>query len=661
MFAKFRLLFLLGITLGIALELGGELFAITPLEGHKNGVSAIAITADGSLIATGGKDRVIIVRNGKSGDEIRRFEGHKGTVTNLVFSHDQNLLASSSGKNVFFWQVSDGKQSRAAEHDSDVTSLTFSIDDGHLITGTKAGVCGVWDVATVQPLHALGKYQKEVTAIVLRGENGGIMAAAKEPQIKTWRSHEPPQTSLPPLVINHSRDGLASLAVRGHRFITGGYDKNAVLWEITGQGRELSVEEKARFKGHTGAVTFVTFGPDPGTVISASRDKTLQQWDVRQDDGATKKIWATHTFDASVTAGVTTDDCMRFVFLTADGTASLCNANELGFLVATEQVAQSKSPFAQLPAAKTISRKDETRSPKLVACSALNSFAVAFDDQGGEIRTLDGTKEQPFSSQVPVTSLLFNLPGDILIAGMQNGEIIGYDTQSGEELAKFTPHKKPVRTLSFTPDGAQIITGSDDMMSHLIDANNGNTLGSFVGHTGAVLAVAVSPDGAYVATASEDGTVRIWEKGNCQTIETIKKHTGSVQAITFSPSGELLVSGGDDKNVIVTRLNDMQEQTRFSLSDAITSLAFTPDGNTLIIGSREGSAVIVPTESWIAARIAIPREKPNATSEAVRTRGPKPLPAPIPVLSLSVTDGGKQFITTGGSATIIWDANETEK
>ena len=60
------------------------------------------------------------------------------------------------------------------------------------------------------------------------------------------------------------------------------------LWEAkTGN-------ERAVFKGHTGAVAFVTFAPDGKTAASAGSDGTVRVWDVATGKGVRHDPVRTH-------------------------------------------------------------------------------------------------------------------------------------------------------------------------------------------------------------------------------------------------------------------------------------------------------------------------------------------------------------------------------
>ena len=64
------------------------------LEGHAGQVWCVAVSPDGSKIASGSADFTVMLWNIETGDLLQTFKGHLGEVRSVAFSPDGKLLAS---------------------------------------------------------------------------------------------------------------------------------------------------------------------------------------------------------------------------------------------------------------------------------------------------------------------------------------------------------------------------------------------------------------------------------------------------------------------------------------------------------------------------------------------------------------------------------------
>src|SRR5437899_2822545 len=92
---------------------------------------AVAFTPDGRALATGGRDRIVHLWEVKTGKEQGQFKGHRHGIVAVAFSVDGKLLASGDGQaTIRVWDVATNQQTQVIDNKSiaESLSLAFSPD-----------------------------------------------------------------------------------------------------------------------------------------------------------------------------------------------------------------------------------------------------------------------------------------------------------------------------------------------------------------------------------------------------------------------------------------------------------------------------------------------------------------------------------------------------
>ncbi len=282
-------------------------------------------------------------------------------------------------------------------------------------------------------------------------------------------------------------------------------------------------------KGHQGAINTVGFSIDGKRLVSASADKTARVWDL-ENAGAALRPLQGHSNDPSLVT--------RF------------------------------SPDGQL-----------------IATASGRSVRLWDAATGRLVRELSpGDKGR-------VTSIAFSPTDNRLLAVGFGGEAdVSYisllDIDAGAELARL-------------PGATDLPDFPVDVYTGWVDAN-----------TGAVGALAFSPDGKYLVAgfgtkailtpAVSPNRLKVWEVAGRRLIRRLQGHTGYCLSLDFSRDGTLLASGSRDGTAIIwstetwKAMHTLQNPAHDSVSGQnrpgqVEDVAFSPDGKTLAVASREGS------------------------------------------------------------------------
>ena len=218
------------------------------------------------------------------------------------------------------------------------------------------------------------------------------------------------------------------------------------------------------------------------------------------------------------------------------------------------------------------------------------TIALWDNDAGRVARTLTGGADG-------IRALAFAPSGRTLAAGDQGGMLTLWDPATGRAVAAVRGDSNVLLTLAFSPDGKTLAGGGTDGTVKLWDAATGALLAALPGHTDYVLAVAFSPDGQTLASAGIDKTVRLWDVASRRVVQVLTGHEDAVNTLAFRPDGRALASADASGVVNLWDPSDGRWMSSWASSwegsgAGIKALAFSPEGQTLAVGSEDGGLIL---------------------------------------------------------------------
>ncbi|MFW9968053.1 MAG: WD40 repeat domain-containing protein [Candidatus Thorarchaeota archaeon] len=164
----------------------------------------------------------------------------------------------------------------------------------------------------------------------------------------------------------------------------------------------------------------------------------------------------------------------------------------------------------------------------------------------------------------------------------------------------FQGHEFTVWSLAFTPDSRYVISGGQDATIRVWDLHSGSLVHILIGHRGAVYGLSVMADGVrIVSVADRDLAVRIWDMEEGAPISALAPNSAHVNAVASSPDNRYVVTGGDDGKA---RIWDIDSGILLRVLDharSIYSIAISPDGRHLVIGSKTTAGIEEKGLIWV--------------------------------------------------------------
>ncbi|KAG0042569.1 U3 snoRNP protein, partial [Gryganskiella cystojenkinii] len=166
------------------------------IQGHDRPVTHIAISRDGSLLASGSDDADIAdealiakIWNLKTGDFLHALEGHTRYFAGLIFlPSGQRVITGSLDRAIHLWEVKSGVRLHSFEVQPDhaVVSAIACSNDGALLASSYLNeTVRLWDIETSECLHVLTGLQGHCPGITF-SPCGKTLALTTIQGIKTW-------------------------------------------------------------------------------------------------------------------------------------------------------------------------------------------------------------------------------------------------------------------------------------------------------------------------------------------------------------------------------------------------------------------------------------------------------------------------------------------
>jgi WD40 repeat protein/tetratricopeptide (TPR) repeat protein len=522
--------------------------------------------------------------------EHNRLEGFKGSVTQISFSPNSEMLATvSDDKTVTLWNK-DGssiKLERLKNQNDNVTSASFSLDSKMLTTVSEDGTVILWNIdghkATIKKT-----WKDDIGSVTKVGFslNGKMLATAgKDKTVKLWsingRKIASTQKLSDPIT-------LLSFSPDGKTLATSSEFDIVRLWDL--QGKPIG-----RIDNY-GAMS-MRFNSDRKTITLVNKDGTIKLWSIKNVllkttticDGSIFKDVSLNSdknlvaYSVKISINVT-----KNIYLSKlqDGkcyedSSTLNHSDSITYLSFSPDgkwlASASKDKTVKLwPVDKLINLSENGKSSiTRVKYSPDNkTIAIGRDDNTVELRQQNGTKPKLFPADSSILS--FSPDGKTLATGSTE-DVVTLLRPDGRKIP-LKGQINNIQSLNFSPDGQLIVIVSGDNKVELWRPD-GTFFKRLTGCTNNITSIKFSPDNQIIAAICADNVV-LWHRDG-SLIETLPTHTKEVKELVFSPNSQFIASFGNYNQVDIWRHDGSFIKTLQGHTDRVTSVSFSPDSQTI--------------------------------------------------------------------------------
>ena len=471
---------------------------ITALSGHTRSISTVAFSPDGGTLASGAWDNTVRLWDIATKKQKSTFIGHPffGThtsgISNVAFSADGQTLVSAAFNEdgVRLWDAGTGEQQRILEMDK-ITNLAFS-PDGKILATSGQYALDLWDVTNSEHKAALSGHGRFVGSVAF-SPDGQTLASTDGERLFLWDVMSGAQKGA---ITGHLPNGRRiAFAPDGTTLASTGNRHIVHLWDIT-NGRYKTTLIGARVDDW---ISSIAFSPD-GKTLAGGSGWRIWLWDIEKSYLKTvMKGFTGSGASGGGIAAVTFSPDGRFL---ASGSGHGDRKVQVWYGGRTHKVTLT----GHREGITSIAFNRDNRT--LASGSRDHTIRLWDVGSGTHKMTLTGHTDS-------VRSVAFSPDGSILASGggRDDKTIRLWEAVTGTHKITLSGHTDSVESVAFSPDGSTLASGGgrDDKTIRLWEVDTGIQKATFIGHIATVSAVAFSADSTTLATGSSDGTVLLWD------------------------------------------------------------------------------------------------------------------------------------------------------
>jgi WD40 repeat protein/serine/threonine protein kinase len=245
------------------------------LEGHKQPAEAVALTPKGELAVSGGQDYTLQVWDATTGKSVRTLEGHNGTVTALAMRSDgKNIVSASADGWLRYWDLASGRCMKILESDVPAQATAIARDNRLVVSGHNDGSLRLWSLISGKCMKTLTGHSGSIYDVDFTPDNRFIVSAGEDKTLRVWNVDSGHCTAT--IKDPKARFQALALSPDSRYAFTGGLegpDTPVRMWDV------FNGQCVATIAPHSKGITAYALSADGCLLISGGED-TLRVWDL---------------------------------------------------------------------------------------------------------------------------------------------------------------------------------------------------------------------------------------------------------------------------------------------------------------------------------------------------------------------------------------------
>jgi WD40 repeat protein len=476
-----------------------------------------------------------------------------------------------------------------------VVGASFSPDGTQILTTLRGGPATTWDAAGEQ-IVSFGPAPTSASF----GRGGSLVLTVGEGKARVWKASGSPVATLrapDPITV-------ASFGPDGRLVVAFGDGPRAWVFDAR-SGRPVgAVNQHSK-------VASATIVPRSAQFVTTGADGTARVWSLSAEGGLRREL----SGQGALTDAAVAPDGRLMVTTSTDTTARVWDVVSGALL--SDLVGHNNR----------VTGVAFSRDGSAFVTWSADGTARVWDTGRGAARVILAGHGDP------VASASFDSSGDTVLTTTVTGTARLWASRVDSELEPVASIPTPISAAEFSDEGnAAALAGGRGI--EVLDAE-GREVASLPARS--VAALAIDPAGSAVA-AAEGRRVSIWRLQGDAPVDTVDVPV-SPSALALDGGASQLAVGSVDGQVRIWKPGQGSLRTLSGPEHAVTTVAFSPDGERLAAGFANGAL-----KAW---RLSDGRSLYRASEHIPGT----------PVLSVDFSRTGDRLVTAGADTTArVWDA-----
>ena len=225
--------------------------------------------------------------------------------------------------------------------------------------------------------------------------------------------------------------------------------------------------------------------------------------------------------------------------------------------------------------------------------SAWNKFVLIWDSDDNTVTTICGGHTEQ------VTSVSFSNNGSYMLTSSDDGSVITYNLRKNYDSVKIMPRqadgskRTQVQSAAFSPDGSSVYFSRDggdiSEFLHLILTDEISSITySYSGHSANVYSVQTARDRRLMLTTAVDGTAILWNTRTHRQIQSFDVYAESRVPAALSPDGGSFLSATSSDTITLRSLDGAVLLSVREPRLPVNCAAFTADGTHFALALHDG-------------------------------------------------------------------------